>query len=148
MTMKFHHILWILVVVFVLGFSYLFYEVFLNGVVNPVLKFNTDPMSMPTDKLSYKPGEIVSVEIDVCKKRNIEATAQWALVDGFLVDYPSYTISVEPSCIKVWHPIGEVPTGNFIQKNDVVHVEGWVKYKLNDFNTQVYRLRSKEFTIE
>lgn len=147
MKIRSHHILWILVIMFFAGFSYLFYEIFLDGVVNPVLEYRTDPMALNTDKPAYHPGDTIKVELNVCKKRNVAAEVHWSLVDSILVDFPSYDSAVSPSCIDSWTTIGTVPKGSVIGAEDLVHVEGWVTYRFNDFNTRVYRLRSKPFKV-
>jgi len=148
MRIQIHHILWTLIILFFLSGGFLFYEVFLNGIINPVLEYKVDPMNLETDKKVYRAGDPILVHIVACKKRDVTANVHWSLVDGILIEFPPYESNTTPQCVDRWTKVGVVPKGGLLSNHENVYVEGWTAYHLNDFNTRIYRLRSQPFKIQ
>lgn len=147
MKIRTPHILLACIILFCMSFGFLFYDIFLNGIVNPILSYRSDPMALNTDKAAYHLGDSIKVEVNVCKNRDVSAEVHWSLVDSIIVDYPVHSSDKKPRCVDAWTEIGSVPKSLEISDGESVHVEGTVAYHLNDFNTRIYRLQSKPFKI-
>jgi len=128
--------------------AYTGYSATLDGVlVRPIIKFN-NPEKLLTDKLSYRRGELVQVQLDYCKYRTVRGTATWQLVDGFSIAFASRDVSAAKGCRKIFVPVGNIPEFIPTSRVDKYHIEGITSYKLNGLNTVTYSLKSRSFKIE
>jgi len=136
------------IVIVVLGGALFGYWYFLDGVINPIYTYASDPMNVQTDKKEYHRGETIHLNYEFCKLRRIPAKVTWTLVDGQVVLFSPVVKDIALGCYGKDKPYWtgavvipeNVPTG-------VWHLEGMVEYQVNPVKTISSDRKTNEFTI-
>jgi hypothetical protein len=139
----------VVVLASVLLFCVLFYgyKRFLDGtVINPVMMYDT--RSLRADKEVYRPGEVVSVFLDLAKLRDVPGRITWSLVDGRVFPYATRELRYPVGSYEKWVALDKerLPTSNLVP-DGAYHFEAVVEKDVNPFRTVYYRLVTDSFKI-
>ena len=133
------------------------YWYFIDGVVNPVITFQSDPLMIATDKSVYHRGDVIYISFSYCKNRLIPASVSWRLVDGQIIlfspveksiaigCYGTQLLSSANSSVKPYFT-GTVEIPMNIEPG-IWHLEGEVTYVVNPIKTQTSKRKTVEFEI-
>lgn len=124
------------------------FAIFIDGQVirRPMIVYDQKPgIQMQTDKLVYEQGETVYGLIKYCKNRNIPATFQWTLIDGYLKFFASKTTNVAPGCHEVLTEIETIPRDQYPDTD--LYFETVLHYRINSFNEVDVVLRTNTFRV-
>lgn len=120
------------------------------------ISLNTEPevievkQPMRLLKKEYKVGEILTYEIDYCKKKNYQVISfERALVDGYTYRLPDTTnnsvLPVGCGVTKIDVPL-IVP--NNISTDYKYRIVVTITYQINFFRTKVSQFQTEEFTLK
>lgn len=130
----------------VIGSCILFYYQNIDGTWNPPITFQTDQMALKTDKEIYRPGDTISIQNSICKKKNYVVHTTWKLVDDVVISFPDQgTRIVKVECVKDrWFEIGKIPQ---FASRGTNHLEAVAEMKINPLRTEYFNFRSQNFTV-
>lgn len=127
--------------------GYTFYESTLDAVFFPPLTFSVDEQNLKTDREVYAPGDTISIQNSLCKKRNYTAKTTWRLLNGTVVTFPDQGSKVATiECVKDrWFAIGQIP---LYATKGTHHLEAVTAITLNSYKTVYLNFKSQEFQVQ
>lgn len=127
-----------------LGWS--FYMNVLDAVIFPPLTFHVDQQRLKTDKMSYNPGDTISIQNSFCKNRNYTALTTWRLLNGTQITFPPTGSKVSSvGCVTGrWFVIGQIPV---YATKGVHHLEATTEIQVNSQKKIYLNFRSQDFQV-
>jgi hypothetical protein len=117
----------------------------MDGVVYGV-PITFDSTTLKTSKSVYRPGEDVQAVMSFCKRRDLEASTQWTLIDTYLKIFPEKKSQVATGCYQDKLVVVEtIPLDTY---PDTYHFDGYITYKINFFSTVRVHLQTQPFEVK
>jgi hypothetical protein len=124
------------------------YWYFIDGVWNPIIKIQSNPMAIETTQRYYHRGDVIYINFAFCKLRNIPAVTNWRLVDGEIILLPPITKQVKLGCYGVDKPyvtaIAKIPMNI---TPGVWFLEGETSFSVNPVKTDILQRKTITFEI-
>lgn len=135
--------------IFILLFFWLgntFYMSTLDAVIFPPVTILVDRMNLKTDRVVYNPGDVVSIQISLCKNRNYTSRTTWRLLNGTVITFPDQGSRIaDVGCVKdKWFIIGQIP---LYSTKGVHHLEAVSEIQVNSQKKIYLNFRSQNFDV-
>lgn len=145
MTLKIRHYFFLFnAVVIVFGIVFLGYLYFIDGTFNPELNIS----SLRTTQDTYNRGDLVQMQIDFCKQKDVPLTFTWTLYDDDAppVTYKPKTVrGVASGCYK-----GRVTNIEILPRYIApgkYHFENNISYEINPIKSVDYIIKTNTFNV-
>lgn len=118
----------------------------LDAIIFPPVTTFTDQMNLKTDKTTYNPGDIVSIQNSLCKNRNYTAKTTWRLLNGTVITFPDQGSRISKvECVKDrWFVIGQIP---LYATKGIHHLEATTEIQINPQKKVYLNFRSRDFEV-